>query len=355
MSDTGSEYLFQGMSNLGKGIGDAIAAHRKLSSAARSSETIFKLLNPDQKPVSDEEFANLSSRDKVAMTRGIFEQQGYQRAQADMAAVQERTRGLKQATDQAAQADPIQLNILRQQEAEMQRQAEQAKAAGARKEALNAKMVQLFDPARGGASKVDPNAVFGAIASTGNAMDPQTDNLLTSLGKVQSLQSTAGMDFTPKAVDIGGNPFAYSPRTGQLTPNPKMQEIQPMPLHDAEGNLLGHALIDPRTGKATMMKSNAPGPSDLLKFEETLSKLDADIASQEAFKKSDKPEQRAYFDQSRLEGLKARRATVMEHYSKSFPSKAAGEAATSSSSAAPKSGSRAIWTGRKDGTIQFSK
>lgn len=82
--------LGAGFASAGDSLANAIEHHKKLGSQAKAFETLLSTLSEDERPISLDEFKNLSAQDKVSTGAGFLQAQGYQHAQEEMKNAQQR-------------------------------------------------------------------------------------------------------------------------------------------------------------------------------------------------------------------------------------------------------------------------
>mgnify|MGYP000952759822 FL=1 len=288
-------------------------------------------------------FKNLAATDKVAKMKGLVEAQAYRKGAADIIAQLANNRALEAQTRAVEGANKTRA-FQRDQQVEL----------AAKRDLFNAdvqRRLEMPDGQLGPVKPLSPRELFELSVKHGINEDP-----VRSLAEVQQAEQS-GVDITPRELSFGGNSFVFSPKPNTLQRNVRADEgsLVPKALKDEAGNVLGHYITDPESGKPVMLKqTDKPGAADVLKFEEGLRALDKDISDQEQL-----IEQKSkYAKPDYLKQLRERRARLQMHYDREFgsqgPQGASGAGAPTATPSAPTAspGIRATW---KNGKLVFPK
>lgn len=319
----------QGIASAGASLAGGLVAGmeeaKKLKAQAKMAEGFLSTLKPEERPISLEEFANFSSREKVDRMQGILGAQSYRKGQEDLlSAVQQRKNSVAQAELIPLNRKVMESQLLSQKAAQT-RYAQEEEARKKRDAAVlsfnqeMARRSQAPQPGEQGPPVDQSQDLLHTLASSNLLMDDQTDNMLSALGRMSQMEDAAGsrrVDATPQAIDVGGNPFVYSKKTGMMLPNPKQGAGEAVPLYDPDtGAHLGHALRNPKSGAFTMIPLKRQGTKDMAEYEKIIGELDGQIGYQQKLKTKKDPS----FNPATFESLTARRRRVMSEYSKAFP------------------------------------
>lgn len=336
-----------GIQQLAAGVSDGMTAaderHKQEAKLGKAAETFFEAIPEKERPMDMQAFKNLAATDKVAKMKGLVEAQAYRKGAEDIV-TQLANRKALEANTRAVESSNKTRALQRDMQAEMT----------AKRDLFNAdvqRRLEMPEGQLGPVKPLTPRELFDLSVKHGINEDP-----VRSLADVQQAEQ-AGVDITPRELSFGGNSWLFSPKPNTIQRNVRPDEgsLVPKALKDEAGNVLGHYIIDPESGKPIMLKqTDKPGAADVLKFEEGLRALDKDISDQEQL-----VEQKSkYANPDYLKQLRERRARLQMHYDREFGSQATqaapgdgpAPAATSAPAASP--GIRATW---KNGKLVFPK
>lgn len=333
--------------NLNKGLEERNNRHKAENLAAKSAEMFRKSLElsqPQGVKIPDAvEFANLDARGKAAWAQSTV---------ASLHAAQQ-AQAMKESQQRMALAQGAQ---------EMQRESLKRSALDAElfnkagRAMMQSEAMEDGEQGPPRLAPITPEFAIGTLAKFGQLDNPEAANLLRNLVTNQAHGGSSGD--IPRELNMGGNPFVFSRVTG-LQPNPKRDTNGLVPLHDPNTNeLIGHGVLNPKTGAMTVIRSKQAGAGDLLKYEEALGNLDGQIAYQQKLKGA----KDSRFDANALDELTQRRKFIRGEYMAAFGGKGAPAAAPDGAAdpvaapapaaAAPAKSANPVW---RNGKLVFPK
>lgn len=335
----GDQYLFQGLANLGRGVEEAVSGWKKTKAMAKASDTMFDHLSDEEKPYHPEEWKNLSSNDRISAMQGILQAQGYKQGQQDLLGKIASTQATQVGTAGEISRQRRMEKLLPQELAMGTESVRRLKAGNDEaddlrnrlasfNEGIKPRVKSYMDPGFVGPQQpLGADELMARLAESGLLMDPkssQADNILSTLGRSAEMARHFGQGAEPQEKTLGGNSFVFSPKTGMILPNPKREAPDFQPITDESGAVIGHASVDPRTGRPILIKAPGPaGSKDILAYEKALSDLDQQISAQEMFAAD--PKYKQHYNKAQHQALTRRRAGVLQEYDRAFPNSGRGD------------------------------
>ncbi len=195
------QLIGQGLQQFAGGIAEGVTAADEAAKSeaklARAAETFFTEIPDEGKPMDPVAFKNLSAKHKIATMQGLIQAQAYKKGQQDALGALANLQYMRAQTE-----------LLQTSKADRDRSRDQSAKADARKDLLNSELrsrMSLPDGQQGPIPELGNPEIMQLLAKHGLLTDPNTDNLLSSLARLNAKQSQS-MGVPGTMTDVPGRP-----------------------------------------------------------------------------------------------------------------------------------------------------